>query len=218
MHFDYLWEHFEKQLFPLHSKNNGSHPQFNFYKDANREICLESGPKIRCQNLFQYLASFTTKPDVLVLGEAPGWRGCRFSGVPFTSEALIINAELPFQGQTSSNSTRPHAEASASIFWRVMRSYHPNFFVWNCIPLHPYQAGRPLSNRKPTLSEIRTYLGFLEGLIDDISPEVYIAVGISAKSTAKILNLNAFSVRHPSHGGASLFEQQMQTIFSSILD
>ena len=218
MLLNHLWEYIDKQIIPIASISDGSHPVFNFYRDTSHKICLQNGPEIRSQNLFRYLASFPIRPTILVIGEAPGWRGCRFTGVPFTSEALILKGELPFGGQLSSNSPRPYAEASATIFWRVMRPYHPNYFVWNCIPFHPYNAGRRLSNRKPTLNEIRTYLYLLEGMIDALSPDVFIAVGRSAESTLTELNLNTFSVRHPSHGGAQQFNQQMREIFNSVLD
>lgn len=47
---------------------------------------------IRRDNLLTYLIQmYKLKPRVILVGEAPGYRGCRLTGVPFTSEHLLMN-------------------------------------------------------------------------------------------------------------------------------
>ena len=54
----------------------------------------------------------------------------------------------------TSLASKPHAEYSARIYWRVMRPWFPRFLTWNTVPYHPHQPGRPLSIRTPTAREI----------------------------------------------------------------
>ncbi|WP_407311874.1 hypothetical protein [Desulfosporosinus sp. SB140] len=47
---------------------------------------------IRRENLFIYLKYMQEiKPNVLMVGEAPGFHGCRLTGVPFTSEFILLD-------------------------------------------------------------------------------------------------------------------------------
>ena len=171
--------------------------------------------EIRRQNLHNYLSSFSEKPSTLMLGEAPGWRGCRFTGVPFTSENIQIQKTLPFEGCPTSQGEQPYAEASATIFWRVMRKYHPSFFIWNCLPLHPHQPGNPLSNRRPGTTELRCHFALLEEMIGILSPIRVIAVGRCAQKALKELEIPCLHVRHPSHGGAREFQDGLERIMSA---
>ena len=47
---------------------------------------------LKRKNLFLYLQQMAKlNPHVLLVGEAPGYRGCRLTGVPFTSEFILLN-------------------------------------------------------------------------------------------------------------------------------
>jgi uracil-DNA glycosylase len=142
----------------------------------------------------------------LLVGEAPGWHGCRFTGVPFTSEAQLSSSSLPFQGHISSHGGAPHAEASATIFWQALKAHHPHFFVWCSVPFHPYQPGLPLSNRPPARQELLTFLPILAEVIRLLSPKLALAVGRQAQQALKWLEIPALSLRHPAHGGALEFK------------
>lgn len=46
---------------------------------------------VRRKNLQIYLENMKIlKPKVLLVGEAPGYNGCRYSGIPFTSERIMM--------------------------------------------------------------------------------------------------------------------------------
>ena len=92
-----VWEWLEIEIFGLPSIT-GERALFNFYRDADPAVDRPGAALIRRQNLYRYLASFQTRPLLLALGEAPGWRGARFSGIPFTSEAQLLSGRLPFGG------------------------------------------------------------------------------------------------------------------------
>jgi uracil-DNA glycosylase len=209
-----VWEWLEERVFSLPAASAGPRPCFNPYQSINPAVDRPDAVHIRRSNLQRYLVCFEAWPEALVIGEAPGWRGCRFSGVPFTSEAQL-NGELPFRGKSSSLAGKPHAEASATVFWQVMQGYHPRFLVWNSLPLHLYQPGEPLSNRMPSQAEIRLGEGLLAGLIAVLRPQQVIAVGKSAAAAARHLGVTAIQVRHPSHGGAKAFAAGMRSIFEA---
>ena len=207
-----VWEWLEEEVFSLPTVIAGPKPRFNPYQGCDPAVDRPGADHIRRENLRRYLESFEAWPEALVIGEAPGWRGCRFSGVPFTSEAQLAGS-LPFCGAPSGLSRQPHSEAAATIFWRVMQAYHPRFLAWNSLPLHPYLPGLPLSNRAPAPGEIRQAEAGLAKLVVLLKPRQVIAVGKSAAQAVQHLELAAIRVRHPGHGGAKAFEAGMQEVF-----
>jgi uracil-DNA glycosylase len=200
MALDDVWRWLRERIFSAASTAT----LFNQYNGRDLKANIPESGRIRRGNLLNYLRSFPERPTFLLIGEAAGWRGCRFSGVPFTSEAQLCNDALPFSGQQSS-SGRPHRETTASVFWRVLFPYHPLFFAWNSIPFHPHEPGEPLSNRTPTRREIAAHAGLLSELVSLLKPTCTIAVGRSAESALNRIGAPSFYVRHPAHGGAKAF-------------
>jgi uracil-DNA glycosylase len=136
------------------------------------------------ERLEAYLDRRWNAPYVLV-GEAAGYRGARVSGVPFTSERQLTGAGP--------------AEATATIVHRVLAELglEHDVLLWNVVPTHPHEPGRPYTNRRPTREEIRACLPLLDTVARGRRP---IAVGRLAEAV-----LGAPYVRHPSHGGAAAF-------------
>src|SRR5438067_791169 len=73
--------------------------------------------------------------EVILVGEAAGYRGARISGLAFTSERQLTG-------------TGP-AEASATIVQRALAELGitDKVLLWNVVPTHP---GTATSNRRPT--------------------------------------------------------------------
>jgi uracil-DNA glycosylase family 4 len=137
--------------------------------------------ELRRERLRAYLDS-RRSAEIVLVGEAPGYRGARVSGIPFTSERQLTGAGP--------------AEASATIVHRVLAELGlaDSVLLWNVVPTHPGTAG---SNRRPTPDEIRRSRRFLAAVT---CGRRVVAVGRVAASV-----LDAPSVRHPSHGGAAEF-------------
>lgn len=62
---------------------------FNQYRDNHPDLDQPHGAEIRLRNLRCYLEVFA-QARFLLIGEAAGYAGCRFSGIPFTCEAQIV--------------------------------------------------------------------------------------------------------------------------------
>lgn len=64
---------------------------FNPWQDYDESHDFdESSPQKRCCNLGKYLKARENAKYILI-AEAPGYQGCHFSGIPMTSERLILD-------------------------------------------------------------------------------------------------------------------------------
>ena len=151
-----------------------------------------AGPRAQLlrARLAAYLRSRADAP-VLLVGEAPGYRGARVSGLPFTSERQLTG-------------TGP-AEATATIVQRVLAELEvrDRVLLWNVVPTHP---GTEVSNRRPTTAEVAIGVEFAARLAEG---RRVVAVGrVAARA------LERPYVRHPSRGGAARFADGLTTALS----
>jgi hypothetical protein len=64
---------------------------FNPWRDVDTvNDASTDAPWIRSKNLTMYLQSRTGRARLLLVGEAPGYQGCHFSGIAMTSERIIL--------------------------------------------------------------------------------------------------------------------------------
>jgi hypothetical protein len=211
-----LWEFIEKELFPKESRPD----LFNQYQSVHENLDLSDAASVRRRNLRNYFDSFSEKPPVLLVGEAAGPWGCRFSGVAFTGEKQLCENSVPFPGERSSRNnpeypirrSQPFISTSAKIFWDVLKPHHPKFFVWDCVPFHPHVEGALLSIRTPRKDEIKEFSEFLDKIIEVIKPAKILAIGRPAQNA---LSKDSIYVRHPANGGGKKFREGMERFFSS---
>ena len=147
---------------------------FNQYAEGPRASLLR-------ERLVSYLHARLDAP-LLLVGEAPGYRGARVSGIPFTSERQLTGSGP--------------AEATATIVHRVLDELGiaDCALLWNVVPTHP---GTESTNRRPTRAEVEAGSPFLGELARG---RRVIAVGRVADSA-----VGGGYVRHPSRGGARAF-------------
>jgi uracil-DNA glycosylase len=156
---------------------------YNFYRDGERALLLR-------RRLERYLDE-RERAAVLVVGEAPGYRGTRVSGIPLTSER-----QLTGDGP---------AEATATVVHRVLADLgcEDEVLLWNAVPTHPGDAG---SNRRPTRAEVAAGVSFARELA---ARRRVVAVGRVAHEA-----FGGTYVRHPSHGGAKAFRDGLERLLS----
>lgn len=183
---------------------------FNPYSTVLPEFDRPNAPLVRQQNLKNYICDRESPPSVFLLAEAPGPWGCRYSGVPITSEEQLLDPDFPIRGQQSSAGPEPHREYSASIYWRTLKPYHERIFTWNSVPFHPHHPDNPHSIRTPRTSEIRRFQPLLNDMLDLLRPNLVLAVGRKAERSLADLGVDAVYVRHPSQGGATLFTEGVE--------
>lgn len=162
-----------------------------------------AGGARRLANLRHYLEQ-RRGADVVALGEAAGYQGMRWSGIAFTSERDLLRWGEPFR--TTSDRPRGWSEPSGTIVHRVLEDLDAErrVVLWNTVPHHPHAPRSPLSNRRPSASEIAIGAGFAERLLDLLQPRLVVAVGRVAEA---VLGPGAAYVRHPANGGGRAFAE-----------
>ncbi len=150
---------------------------------------------------------------MLLIGEAPGYRGAAVTGVPFCSLSILMEdwsdpwgafgTASRFRACDGSSFWR---EATATMFWSCLAQVcgdEPMPLTWNAVPFHP--RANDLTNRSVLADELRHGVRWLEWLLE-LFPNVRpIAVGRVASEGLARLGLEHASVRHPSHGGRADF-------------
>lgn len=171
--------------------------------------------RLRERNLRRYLSA--PHAPILLLGEAPGWRGMTVTGVPFTSvrevEAGVLpSLELPAEPQAP-------WEASSRVFWDAMRQWTgPLPLSWPVYPHHPFITGQPQTNRTPRSSEVRAGGPVAEELIRALDIQTVIAVGRKAQGALAEAGIEAPAIRHPAQGGARMFTEQLLALNRAMLE
>jgi len=194
---------------------------FNQYRDFSPAVDVPNAAAIRLANLRSYMEKACELATILVVGEAAGPWGARFSGVPFVGERQLLDPSFPINGERSSRPdpirkmrlAPPFTSSSAKIFWEVLLPCHHRFVVWDAFPLHPHELGDALTVRNPSREEVSQFGEVLRLIEAYIQPSHIVAVGRHAFEELEVLGESPVYVRHPSMGGKAKFAAGMQGIF-----
>jgi hypothetical protein len=201
---------------------------FNPWWELDKENDISRGaPAIRRNQLRAYLQKRLRKAHLVVIGEALGYRGGHFSGIPMTSERLLLgrSTNVPMKSndfffdinprRTSKPEKCPDgfSEPTATIVWGTLLrlGLKPDQFVlWNAFPWHSFDPRRGmLSNRMPNTPEQAAGLPVLKAFLELFQCEQVVALGKIAAAQLEELDVNAPCARHPASGGARLFPRQI---------
>lgn len=203
----------------LYRGPSGSWPGVcNPYCDEDPELDQPGAARQRRRNLEAYLER-VGQPRLVLLGEALGFRGGRFSGIAFTSERQLAGPgerRLPWASDPPFRSTSRNPalwlEPSGSVVWDAIGGEAHGTLLWNSFPWHPPGAAGPLSNRTPEKSLFLANLHILERLLEEVDGARIVAVGRTAQAALAAAGIEAPAVRHPAHGGAVQFRDQLRAL------
>jgi uracil-DNA glycosylase len=195
-----------------------------------------NAPAIHRNQLQAYLEKRLRKAKVAIIGEALGYRGGHFSGIPMTSERILLGrsnkvrmkSDELFSAVKPRRTSKPEkcpegfSEPTATIVWVALLrlGLKPDQFVlWNAFPWHSFDSHRSmLSNRMPNKSEQAAGLPVLTAFLELFPCNQVVALGKIAAAQLQKLGVNAHCVRHPASGGARLFRAQIAEILKTRRD
>src|SRR6267378_916893 len=180
-------------------------------------------PAIRRKHLTVYFRERLGKARLAIIGEALGYRGGHFSGIPMTSERMLLGKQpVILAGIKPRRTSKPSicadgfSEPTATIVWGALLKtgvLPDEFVLWNAFPWHSFDPRRGLlSNRMPNKSEQLSGRRALKAFLELFACEQIVALGKIAAAQLEQLGVNAHCVRHPASGGAKLFRQQIAKI------
>lgn len=155
--------------------------------------------------------TLTVMRDCSLLGKLLVYQGCRYSGIAFTSERLLLEGAIPRIAPIAhrlSIRKLPFSEPSATIVWKTLYrlGVANDTLLWNAVQLHPFQEGEPWTNRTPTGAELAHGVGALKLLAKSFPNARIVAVGKKAAGVLEMLGIPFHAaVRHPANGGATEF-------------
>lgn len=210
-------------------KKSPSGPIFNpWYQCDPQHDASKRGPSIRRAQLEAYLQE-RLDASYILLAEAIGYQGGHFSGIPMTSERLLLGhlvhkgltPDLVF-AQAAVRTSRPDlkpdgfTEPTATIVWGALRDFGQNtrnVILWNAFPWHPYKPDKGLlSNRTPTDEEMRQGEPIFAALRRIVPHAEVLAVGQKSAALLAAMGITAPALRHPANGGAGQFRTQLDKI------
>ncbi len=177
----------------------------------------------RRRNLATYLREMQDRaPKVLLLGEAPGFRGMRITGIPFTNRSILEGPANEFglfgpgKGYVLPvDAAGIAAEPTATVMWQVLAELEFLPLLWSACPWHTHVPGQPLSNRTPRASEAALGTPFWQALTEAFPIETVVAVGNVAHRSLQHSGLDVPKIRHPAHGGRAAFKRGLQELLAA---
>ena len=157
------------------------------YKSSNTVFNMYRGNSVAAKKCRENLKKYLEKhkdTQILLVGEAPGYKGCAKTGVPFTSDS---------------------GEISSKVLQGAIDKYNPRADVlfWNAFPFHPHKKDNLDSNRKPNKAELEIGRMFLIDFLK-VFPGIkcVASVGNVAKELVKKFDFEyqPDHICHPSYG------------------
>lgn len=202
-------------------------------------------PRIRRENLKNYLLGRIGHCPLMVVAEAIGYQGGRFTGIAITCERMLLNEHkeigvdhiLPKEAIPSDLSLlrtshresefivkptqreKGFNEPTDTVVWGAILENRLDPFtvlLWNIYPFHPHKAGNPLTNRTPTPEELQVGWEFTKALLTLNGEATIMAVGQKAATTIEEFGHKAHALRHPANGGATKFREGFKEVILSL--
>lgn len=153
---------------------------------------------------------------ILLVGEAPGYKGCGVTGIPFTSGDVFEKVDHPVLSEIKEKLTlrKIEPENTATIVWTYLATKNNTPLFWNSFPFHPHPKDNKSENRAPNMQEVIYGVRFLRALNVIFKPDLILAIGRKGEKGAKLAfpGVKIKYIRHPSMGGKPEFVKGMDAI------
>ncbi len=193
----------------------------------------------RRDHLKTYLTHRLETAKVILIAEAPGYQGCRFSGIPMTCERTILEHRsnvrasdvfgLNYQPNRTSHvhatnkkavMEKGFSEQTAAYVWGYC-SRHPGLsskmVLWNLFGFHPHRPGEYLTNRAPKEGEILQNRSVLEAFLALFPDRPILSIGnISEAYLAQWGHGYHRFTRHPANGGGTIFRTNLDAFLKDV--
>ena len=126
---------------------------------------------------------------LVLVGEALDYSGGHFSGIPMTSERMLLAGQHVFSSIAALRTSKPEksprgfSEPTASMVWNALLEVglsSERFVLWNAFPWHPFDAPKSWGR-----------------LLQMLQLETVIAIGVLAAVQLERIGRVATRVRHP---------------------
>ncbi len=204
---------FDTEEFIRLIKSQSGKGLFNQYSGRCELHDGEEAPLIRENNLREYLNAVKSC-DSIIIGEAPGYIGCRRTGIPFTdnSHLSVVSTTYGLDKLNTATKSGKDKENSALYMWREMSRLDNPPFVWNLIPLHPYKDSQ-MTNRTPVKRDFENTSEVILYLLKHGNFTKLYSIGRIAEKYLAKMGYSSTYIRHPSHGGSVIFKNQIREYF-----
>lgn len=202
---------------------------YNPWADFDPDYDVPHASAIRQTQLLRYLSLRLSSARILLIAEACGYQGGRFTGIAMTCERMMlgfhpaVGADMVIgaPGRRTSRKDSPFLtkdiqrqkgfnEPTDTVVWEaVLRAGlgAREFLLWNIFPFHPHQPGRMLTNRTPGESELADGLSYTKKLLALTGDLPIFAIGRKSETTLSAAGYPVIGLRHPANGGANLFRE-----------
>lgn len=164
------------------------HNVYNPWRDYDpRYDISEEAAKRRLDNLKAYLLPRLGRASHIIVAEAAGYQGCRFTGIPITCERMLLGFHNTVDPTMISPSTlyrtshptsmyidkviqrdKGFNEPTDTVVWKGIVENHLDPYdvlLWNMFPFHPHKVEQALSNRTPTSQELQCGWQYVKDLL-----------------------------------------------------
>ncbi|MCF0154465.1 MAG: uracil-DNA glycosylase [Veillonella sp.] len=160
---------------------------FNPWKDEDDAYDVHMAAIFRCQNFMAYLLPRIGRANHMIVAEAVGYQGGRFTGIAITCERMLLDhhhavsasAVAPIQLWRTSNAESPNIakgtqkdkgfnEPTDTVVWSAILEEGLNPYdtiLWNIFPFHPHKSKDPLTNRTPSDAELQVGWDYMKALL-----------------------------------------------------
>ena len=208
-------------------------PVGNPWADCDPDFDIdEHAPRHRSNHLRAYLNARLNTAKALLIAEAPGYQGAKFSGIPMTCERTLLGhrpriscsdvfdetierqrTSSPPEASSKAVKLRGFCEPTAAYVWGHMANrpgLSKKIVLWNLFAFHPYKTKNTLTNRPPKEPVLEEFLR----LFPD---RPILSVGnISEEYLTRWGHRYELFTRHPANGGGPVFREKFAEFLNAV--